>query len=188
MSDHNDLSLVDRLVNLIGSTIFAIRWLLAPMYLLLYAALAVYMLKYAEEIFHLLIGSFHEKSSVIMLAILELIDMTMIANLVVMTTTGGYSIFVKEFGDDIKNRPRWLSKNFSSAEQKIKLIWSLIGVGAVTLLNDFIKADITTWDEILKKSAILGVFIMCGFAYCMYNLMMHHPIIDHHKSDDKKEH
>jgi uncharacterized protein (TIGR00645 family) len=170
-------------VDVIGDTIFAIRWLLAPMYLMLYAALALYMVKYAEEIVHMLLNSLHAPSSAIMLAILELIDMTMIANLVVMTTTGGYSIFVREFGDEVKNRPRWLSKNFSSSEQKIKLIMSLIGVGAVTLLNDFVR-DTISWDDLLKKVVIVGVFIVCGLAYCFYNLLMHHPMLAHEHAKD----
>lgn len=180
MTDIEDIS--ETIVDKVGRAIYAIRWLLAPMYLLLYAALAVYMVKYAEEIFHMLINAIHEPSSVIMLGILELIDMTMIANLVVMTTTGGYSIFVREFSDT-KDRPRWLSKNFSSSEQKIKLIMSLIGVGAVTLLNDFVRATIT-WDDLLKKIAILGTFVFCGLAYCAYNLLMHHPILSHAKKED----
>lgn len=176
-------SATDRLVDMIGNAIFAIRWLLAPMYLLLYAALAIYMLKYAEEIFHMLINSIHEPSSVIMLAILELIDMTMIANLVVMTTTGGYSIFVREFGNNVVDRPRWLSKNFSSSEQKIKLIMSLIGVGAVTLLNDFVRNTIE-WDDLLKRIAIMATFMCCGLAYCAFNLLMHHPMLSHNKDAD----
>ena len=84
----------DLIVDLVGRAVFGIRWLLAPMYLLLYAALLVYMVKYAEEILHMLVSAWSEPSSAIMLVILELIDMTMIANLVVMTTTGGYSIVV----------------------------------------------------------------------------------------------
>jgi len=180
------MRITNAIVNWVGASIFAIRWLLAPMYLLLYAALAVYMVKYAEEIFHMLINAMHEGSSAIMLAILELIDMTMIANLVVMTTTGGYSIFVKEYGDDIADRPRWLSKNFSSSEQKIKLIMSLIGVAAVTLLNDFVRNTIT-YDDLIKRIIILGAFIVCGFAYCAFNLLMHHPILEHNPKADHHE-
>lgn len=161
-----------------GDLVFGIRWLLAPMYILLYVALVVYEIKYGLEVYHILVTAWEEPTSAIMLAILDLIDMTMIANLVVMTTTGGYSIFVREFADDIQDRPRWLSKNFSSSEQKIKLIMSLIGVGAVTLLNDFVRSEIS-WDVLMKKVVIMGVFILCGLAYCGYNLLMHHPMLGH---------
>lgn len=170
-------------VTAIGKAIFAIRWLLAPMYLLLYVALGIYIARYSLDIFEMFVAAFREgqKSEVLMLGILELVDMTMIANLVVMTTTGGYSIFVKEFPDDTPNRPRWLGKNFSSSEQKIKMVMSLIGIADVTLLHDFINTHVL-WERL----SIIGVFIVSGFAFCYFNMLMHHPSL--HDSATGEDH
>lgn len=176
----------NRVIEAVGRAIFAIRWLLAPMYLALYAALTIYLVKYFLEIGEMVLVAWREPSTNVMLIILELIDMTMVANLVVMTTTGGYSIFVREYAEDLPNRPRWLNKDFSSSQQKIKLIMSLIGVGAVTMLRDLIQAQEVSWDVILKKSMIMGVFVVCGFAYCLYNILMHSPAL--HEHDDAHGH
>ncbi len=72
---------------------------------------------------------------------IELVDMTMIANLIVMTTIGGYSTFVNEFSPSkLKNKPRWMNK-LDSSTLKIKMSMSLVAVTAVHLLKTFVILD-----------------------------------------------
>jgi uncharacterized protein (TIGR00645 family) len=173
----------NKLIEGIGAIIFAIRWLLVPMYLLLYIALGIYLWNFCSVVIEMVIAAFHgEANNFFMLAIIELVDMTMIANLVVMTTTGGYSIFVKEYPDDMPNRPRWLSKNFSSSEQKIKMVMSLIAIADITLLNELINTKSLT-----AQVTIIAVFIVSGFAFCLFNLLMHHKSLQH-DTGEKHEH
>jgi len=165
----------DRIVNALGQSIFAIRWLLVPIYLLLYIALGVYIWKYFELVWELFSHMQLLSHEALMLGILQLIDMGMIANLVVMTTIGGYSIFVNEYElENLKDRPRWLNKNFSSGDQKIKLGMSLIGVAMIHFLNAFITAEHMSWDVLGKQLAIFGVVFLGGtIAFCFINLMSH---------------
>lgn len=163
-----------------GQWIYSIRYLLVPFYMLLWVALSVYLWNYTVEIWHLVTDGNLPKA--VLLSIIELTDMTMIAQLIVMTTIGGYSIFVREYGNEIKDRPRWLSSNFSSSEQKIKLGMSLIAVACVNLLPDFLNMSASiTWADLSKKVAIVVVFIVSTLAFCIINNLMHpsHPPTPH---------
>jgi uncharacterized protein (TIGR00645 family) len=171
----------DKLIDRTSDAIFAVRWLLAPMYLLLYVALIVYLLKYSQEILNMILEFKGTPPRMAMLAVIELIDMTMIANLVVMTTTGGYSIFVREFKNlPEDDRPRWLTRTLSSGEQKIKLGASLVGVALVNMLPTFIEADHIDWATITKQIAIIGVFMIGTLVFCWVNILSHSA--DHNDS------
>lgn len=166
----------DKVIDVVSGAIFAVRWLLAPMYLLLYVALIVYLLKYAQEILNMILDFNQTPPRMAMLAVIELIDMTMIANLVVMTTTGGYSIFVREFKNlPEDDRPRWLTRTLSSGEQKIKLGASLVGVALVNMLPTFIEADKIDWTTITKQIAIIAVFMVGTLVFCWVNMLSHAP-------------
>jgi uncharacterized protein (TIGR00645 family) len=136
-----DSTIVDR----VGGAIYAIRWGLVPMYLGLWLPIIGYCIHYFQEIFSFTfavegyypIFRLHD-SSEWLLFILNLIDITMIGNLVVMTTIGGYSTFVKEFKiQSLENKPRWMN-GLDSTTLKIKMSMSLAGVSAVHLLKTFI--------------------------------------------------
>jgi uncharacterized protein (TIGR00645 family) len=176
-------SRASKVIEAIGAAIFAIRWLLVPMYMLLYIALGIYLWNFFTVVFEMVTAALHgETNNFFMLSIIELVDMTMIANLVVMTTTGGYSIFVREYPDSMPNRPRWLSKNFSSSEQKIKMVMSLIAIADITLLNEFINTK-----SLPAQVTIMAVFLVSGFAFCCFNLLMHHKSLQH-DHPEKEQH
>lgn len=169
----NALGMKDKIIHFIGQAVFEIRWLLAPMYLLLYVALGVYLVKYAELIFQMFITANSLSDIDCVLIILELVDMSMIANLVVMTTTGGYSIFVREYrAKELDDRPRWLSPDFSSGEQKVKLGASLMAIVAVNMIHDALGHE-ASWDKLLKTGFILGVFTIVTVAFCYINKLLH---------------
>lgn len=152
-----------RFVSALGAGIFSIRWGLVPMYLGLWLVIGLYNIVFFKEMVEVCrhMGTLTEAD--LMLFALGLVDMTMIANLVVMTTIGGYSIFVKEFDYmTLTDRPRWL-KDISSSTQKIKMGMSLIGISLVHLLKSFIGADTVSWNDIAKEALIAGIFLLATY-------------------------
>lgn len=177
------------LVNAIEKSVFSIRWMLIPLYIGLVFAEGLYITHFLHEIiemFHQFMVNY-EQQNVLMLFILELVDMTMISQLVIMTVQGGYSIFVKEFDYNLHGtRPRWLTRGLGSSEQKIKLGMSIIGIMIVHFLRDFIEGGISE-HELYMRMWMFGSVIIGTFSFCAFNLMMHHPMLSHdHKTTDHK--
>lgn len=188
------------LIDRIGEAIYAIRYALVPMYVLLWAALIAYNVQFAREIFDFLVvidpSGWHVRvndSTHYLLWILSLIDITMIGNLVVMTTVGGYSTFIKEFDlASLEGKPRWMN-GLDSTTLKNKMGMSLIGVSAIHLLKTFMEivekferlyeqagAGHPVWDQawLLACSAAIQliihlVFIVTTLAFAKNAQLMH---------------
>ncbi|HDL4369290.1 TPA: YqhA family protein, partial [Mannheimia haemolytica] len=80
--------------NILGKIIFASRWLQLPIYLGLIVVQGIYAYKFIKSLYHLVINLNEMDSNTVMLAVLNLIDVVMIANLLVMVIVGGYETFV----------------------------------------------------------------------------------------------
>ena len=180
-----------KLIHNIEQSIFSVRWLLIPLYVGLVGALGLYIIHFVHEIilmFHNFMYNY-EVSNVLMLSILELVDMTMISQLVIMTIQGGFSIFVKEFNYlELKGRPRWLSSNFGSSEQKIKMGMSIIGVIIVNFLHDFIQSSSLDLHNLQMRLMILGAVIVATLSFCLFNILMHLPMLTHHEEEKESNH
>lgn len=138
----------------LGSLIFLSRWLQAPLYLGLIVAQAVYVARFALELWHLIGFAFlgHtppasvpktvvDPETVVMLTVLGLIDVVMIANLLIMVIIGGYETFVSRLKlEGHPDQPEWLS-HVNAGILKVKLATALIGISSVHLLKTFINAD-----------------------------------------------
>jgi uncharacterized protein (TIGR00645 family) len=128
-------------------SIFASRWLQAPLYVGLIVAQGIYVYQFFIELWHLLhaaaTGQFEravapDLSTFIMLMVLGLIDVVMIANLLIMVIIGGYETFVSRLNlDDHADQPEWLS-HVNAGVLKVKLATALISISSIHLLKTFI--------------------------------------------------
>jgi uncharacterized protein (TIGR00645 family) len=136
---------------LLERTIFASRWLQAPLYLGLIAALGVYVYQFFVELWHIIAVVLHlthggvdplagvDPATKIMLGVLGLIDVVMIANLLIMVIIGGYETFVSRLHlDDHADQPEWLS-HVNAGVLKVKLATALISISSIHLLKTFIE-------------------------------------------------
>ena len=73
-----------KLSTIFGQIIFASRWLQLPIYLGLIVVQGIYAYKFMKSLWHLMVNLEEMDSNTIMLAVLNLIDVVMIANLLVM--------------------------------------------------------------------------------------------------------
>ena len=144
--------------------IFASRWLQLPLYLGLILAQCVYVYHFWIELIHLIEAAFGNDAAlqalvtgmgymfpdghapqltetVIMLAVLALIDVVMISNLLIMVIVGGYETFVSRMRlEGHPDEPEWLS-HVNASVLKVKLGTAIIGISSIHLLKSFISAS-----------------------------------------------
>jgi uncharacterized protein (TIGR00645 family) len=82
-------SMRERIEHGLESVLFASRWLMAPFYLLMVAALAMLLVKFAQESWHIVTHTLAMTESEAVLAVLSLIDITLTGNLLLMVLFAG---------------------------------------------------------------------------------------------------
>lgn len=150
--------------NTIEFLVFASRWVQVPVYLGLIAGSLVYVYKFMEEL-STLIRNINVWTEVqVMLAVLGLIDISMVMNLMVIVIIGGYSIFTSRIDfDQQEDRPHWID-HLDADRLKVKLATSLASISGVHLLKTFIdihsETETGSLVELEFEIAIHLVFII----------------------------
>ena len=99
--------------------------------------------------------------TVIMLAVLALIDVVMISNLLIMVIVGGYETFVSRMNlEGHPDEPEWLS-HVNASVLKVKLGTAIIGISSIHLLKSFISAaslkpEVLMWQTIIHLAFLLS--------------------------------
>jgi len=121
------------------SLIFNSRWLLAPFYLGLVLGIALLLAKFGQELIHIVPHTLSLSESDVVLAILTLVDISLVANLLIIIIFSGYENFVSKIDTgDHEDRPEWMGKvDFSGL--KIKVIASIVAISAIELLKGFVN-------------------------------------------------
>jgi uncharacterized protein (TIGR00645 family) len=158
---------IDRLESALEQVLFASRWLMAPFYLLMVAALAMLLVKFAQETWHIVTHTLIMTESEAVLAVLSLIDITLTGNLLLMVLFAGYENFVSKMDiGDHKDRPDWMGK-VDFAGLKLKLVASIVAISGINLLKHFMALEPGTMDagkeqQLLWMVVIHLVFIGSG--------------------------
>ena len=144
-------------------SMFASRWFMAPVYVVLSISLAVIMLKVVQEFIQNVPAFVSMDFKSLLLFVLHMIDMALIGNLVLMIVFAGYENFVSKIGAarNSEDKPAWMGKvDFSGL--KLKLIASIVAISGINLLEAFM--DLATHsDRDLKWQIIIHlVFIASG--------------------------
>lgn len=140
--EHRPESLRMRVEGAIEESLFAVRWLLAPLYVGLTLGLVALLVKFVQSCKHLLTTMTQISPLDVTLEILELVDITLVANLLILVMFVGYENFVSKLdaaeGDD---RPQWLGF-VDYAGLKLKLIGSLVAISGIQLLSDLLAGTV----------------------------------------------
>jgi len=153
--------------------IFASRWVQAPLYLGLIVGGILYAYKFTVELIHLCLTINEITESALMLGVLTLVDITMVANLLVMVIIGGYSTFVSRI--DIENhedKPDWLQK-VDAGTLKVKLAGSLVGVSGIHLLQTFINIKNHQQEHVMWQVIIHVVFLFSSVMLAYSEKILH---------------
>lgn len=172
--------------SLLEKTIFASRWLQAPLYVGLIVAQAVYVYQFAIELWHLVdaaVTQAHpttapDMGTHIMLMVLGLIDVVMIANLLIMVIIGGYETFVSRLNlDDHDDQPEWLS-HVNAGMLKVKLATALVSISSIHLLKTFITVMNPAADGEVNSTGVMwqviihGVFVLSALVLAATDKLM----------------
>ena len=151
------------LENTLEKFIFASRWLLAPIYVILSISLFFITLKVLEEFitFIPILGSSDLKD--MMLFILHIIDLALVANLTLMIIFSGYENFVSRISvaDGSEDKPDWMG-TVDFSELKLKLVASIVAISGINLLETFMDIGKKTENEIFWMIIIHVVFVGSG--------------------------
>ncbi|WP_246150518.1 IS21-like element helper ATPase IstB [Streptomyces qinzhouensis] len=170
----------------LGYALFATRWLQAPLYFGLVAAQGVYVYKFFNELWHLIqhIVSGQADETMVMLAVLKLVDVVMIANLLIMVIVGGYETFVSRIGlQGHRDQPEWLS-HVNSNVLKVKLATAIVGISSVHLLQMFVDVAHTSqhallWGTVIHMAFILSAAILAYMSGPMESAAGNHDVGGH---------
>ena len=111
------------LENLLEKSIFASRWLLAPIYIVLSISLFFITVKVIQELIHFAPILLSTDLKDIMLFVLHIVDLALIANLVLMIIFAGYENFVSKISvaDESEDKQSWMGKT-DFGDLKLKLV------------------------------------------------------------------
>ena len=149
----------------IEKTMYASRWLLAPIYVGLSLGLLALALKFFQEIFHVLPNIFAMAESEVILVLLSLIDMALVGGLLVMVMISGYENFVSQLDiEEGVEKLSWLGK-MDSSSLKMKVAASIVAISSIHLLRVFMDAkniepQYLMWYVIIHMTFVISAFAM----------------------------
>lgn len=168
------------------------RWVQAPLYAGLVIGAILYLIKFFQELYHTFEKTWELHEIEMMLKILSLVDISMVMNLVIMVTIGGYSIFVSRIDVDMhEDKPLWL-EGLDAGQLKIKLATSLASISGVQLLKTFIdyreEEEKAGTEGIIIEIVIHMVFILSALLLSQTEKITHSyhhtGLVDPDHSDD----
>jgi uncharacterized protein (TIGR00645 family) len=167
--------MIKRLEALIAGVLVASRWLMAPLYIGLIAALIVVGVEFFRELIHTIAGFAGLDTDGVILAVLKLIDLVLIANLVLIMISAGIGT-LGAMASEVEHAG-WVEfvgkVDFSGL--KLKVVASLIAIAAVDLLESFVGIDTAVKSDVLWQIAILMAFVVSGVLLAWMDRLVAEP-------------
>ena len=157
----------------IEKSLFASRWILAPIYLGLTLAMLAVGVKFFQEAFHVIFHVWTMSEADMVLAVLAMIDMVLVASLVVMVMLSGYENFVSQIElTDEGKKLDWLGKLDATA-LKLKVAASIVAISSIHLLQIFMNAQQTPNDKILWYVVLHMTFVISSVLMAVMDRIGH---------------
>ncbi|GAA3955274.1 TIGR00645 family protein [Allohahella marinimesophila] len=151
----------------IEAGIFASRWLLAPFFVGLIAAILVLLVKFMKELALLVMNAWTADQYEAVISILTLVDTALIASLLLIIIFSGYENFVSKISvGGHEDRPAWMGR-VGFADLKLKLIGAIVAISAVELLKAFLVSDQFTTEQLAWKVGIHFTFVLSGVFFAL---------------------
>lgn len=141
------------------AVLFASRWLLAPFFLGLAFSVALLLLKFLTELAHIALHAVQMSETDLILAILSLVDLTLMGALIVIVIFSGYENFVSKIDHGgHEDWPAWMGAiDFTAL--KLKLLASIVAISAIHLLKQFMAIKEASDRELYWLVVIHVVFV-----------------------------
>jgi uncharacterized protein (TIGR00645 family) len=171
---------MNRIERVVETIIFNSRWLVVPFLLGLILGLAAVVYKFVLKLVEFIMQIPANAPADVMVGILTLVDLTLVANLIVIVICSSYENFVARI--DPAEHPDWpeglIKIGFAGLKQK--LLGSIVAIAAVNVLEWFM--DIDRHADNVKLAWLVGILI--AFAVAMLVL----AIADHVSNSGNKGH
>ncbi len=157
---------------LIERTIFASRWLLAPFYLGLLVGLVALLVKFVQRAIALLAGALTLSGNDVIIATLSLIDLSLMANLLLMVVFAGYESFISRM--DLEGhavRLDWMGQ-IGFGDLKLKLMASIVAISAIHVLEEFMNVGHVSDRDLGWVVGIQLVFVVSGVLLAFMDRLM----------------
>ncbi|MBI1180078.1 MAG: TIGR00645 family protein [Alphaproteobacteria bacterium] len=153
------------------NVMFASRWLMAPFYFGLVAALALLMVKFIQEFAHIVPTVLELSDTNMILSLLTLIDLSLAGNLMLIVIFSGYENFVSKIHvGDHEDKPEWMGKvDFSGL--KLKLIASIVAISGIQLLKQFMRAAEVDKEVLMWLVIVHLAFVVTGVLLALMDLI-----------------
>lgn len=151
----------------IERTMYASRWLLAPIYLGLSLSLLALGIKFFQDLIHTAPHLLEITEAQLVLKLLALIDLALVGGLLVMVMLSSYENFVSrlDIGDNTE-KLSWLGK-MDAASLKNKVASSIVAISSIHLLQKFMEAEQIDNEKLLWYVIIHMTFVAsaCAMGY-----------------------
>ena len=141
---------------------FASRWLVAPVYLGLSLALIALGYKFFDELWHVFTHLSDAKfdEAQVVLALLGMVDLSLVAGLIVMVMFSGYENFVSKLDVDAgTEKLGWLGK-MDAGTLKLKVAASIVAISSIHLLRMFMEAETISNDKLMWYVIMHMAFVL----------------------------
>jgi uncharacterized protein (TIGR00645 family) len=152
-----------RLQRLLERGLFAARWLLAPVYVVMVLLLLLIVIKMVQQFVTAMPDLLALDVTRLIMLVLSLIDLSLVGNLyiVVVVVLSGYENFVSRLNLDGEDRPVWLGK-IDFAGLKLKLLGSIVAIASIDLLKTSLDIqDVPPEQALLRLGLYIG-FVVAG--------------------------
>lgn len=156
-----------RLERSVERLVFGSRWLLAPFYLGLVAAIGLLLVKFVKEFVHVapLVVFGGEGHAIV--GILSLVDIALVANLLLIIIFAGYENFVSKIDTAAhEDRPDWMG-HVDFSDLKIKLIGSIVAISGIELLKAFMNIAALETEEVAWRVGIHLTLVVSGVMFAL---------------------
>ena len=157
----------------VEKTLFASRWILAPIFLGLSLALIALGFKFFQEAFKVFTHLIMMDEADLVLIVLSMIDIALVGSLIVMVMFSGYENFVSTIDAKGSDTLGWLGK-LDAGTLKLKVAASIVAISSIHLLQKFMDAEAIPNDKLLwytvlhltfvASAVLLGVLDKISFA------------------------
>ena len=134
--------------------------------------LGILAYKFLEELIVMVENAASSNMHEITLELLGLLDITLLANLILIMIFSGYENFVSKIGvsESSVDRPHWMG-HVDYSGLKIKLVGSLVAISMIELLKDFMEPEAIVGETQKWRIFIHLTFVVSGLLFALMDYM-----------------
>ncbi|MBW4093161.1 MAG: TIGR00645 family protein [Proteobacteria bacterium] len=141
----------------LGRAVYAARWVMAPIYLGLFAALVMLAAKFLQKLVALGGRLVALSGADTVIGVLQLVDLALLANLVLIVVLAGWEGVI---GPITPERSGFSDLGFGAV--KVKLLGSIVAIAAIQVLESFVHIDAASLWTVVWQIALLLGFAVAG--------------------------